>query len=336
MGAPSQAEILAAVGGKATLPDTAPVEELEVEEEEVESTDATEGVTDTEGVEQEDTDTEADTDTQEDVEDTEEEPDDEGQFLDYTLSGEALRVDLRNPDDIARVKKALEKEGLEATAQRHAEGRKQAEQALEAARVKVQEYEMMEEQRKPLDPYMKVLENPQARQRIAQQFRLPQVDYDPRLAEERVENVRLRAEKAAADNQQAMVELGTSIAEETGMDDSQLRMCVEYLNGKNLGWDEARSIADQGDSIRGLIGMAQQALMTEGKLPNPAVEKLEKEKADADRKLRSARKRAKARKPTAGTGAIGAQTGKPKTDLAGADISTVVAEYKRRTKKPGK
>ena len=329
MGTPSQAEILAKIEGAATLPATTSDDELKVEDD-VESTDATEDATGTEDVEQEDTDTDDETDTQDESESADE---DEGNFLDYTLSGQAHRVDLRNPDDIARVRKALEKEGLEVTAQRHAEARKRAEAELEATRVKVSEYEMLAEQRKSLDPYMRLLENPQTRDQIGKAYKLPRVDYDPRLAAERVRNAQLEKAQLNTSNQQAIGELERSILAETEMTGEQLLQCVEYLNGKRLGWDLDRPITEQADSIRGLVGMARQALMAEGKLPNPAVQRLERDKAESERKLRSAKKRAKARNPSPGTGATGSKSGRPLTDLAGADIEAVVAEFKRRAGK---
>lgn len=328
MGAPSQKDILTALSDAGNpVPGTTSDDELEVKDEDVESTDVTEDASGTEGIEQDDTDTGDETDAQE----TETGDEDEDQYLDYTQSGQAKRVNLQDPDDLATIRKSLEKEGLEVTAQRHAEARKKVEQVLEAQQVKLNEYEVLVEQNKQLAPYMKVLENPRAREQIRRAYKLPPVDYNPGLIKEQTENARLRAKDAASTNQQDMVVLGNHIMQEEGMTEKEVRQCVDYMNDNGQGWDMRFTVREQADQIRGLVKMSRKILISEGKLPNPAMEKLEKEKAAADMKLRSARKRAKARNPSAGTGATGAGAGKKRSSLAGASSDDLIAEFKRRS-----
>jgi hypothetical protein len=329
----SDGEILAATGLDKVLGGAGNRKSETEEVEEAESTEAQEEVTDSESVEQDDT-GEAATDEEDALEESdEEESKDDGIYLDYTASGQSKRVNLKDPNDLTRVKTALEKEGLEVTAQRHAEARKQVEDELRAARAKLREYEITRESDKVLEPYMRLIKDPVARQRIAAMYKMPQVDYNPTLAKERAENAVLRQRQMETENQTELASIETQLRTDLGLDDGQLNECVGYLREQGLGYDANRPIREQRAQIVALVRTAHNALIGQGKLPNPEVLKAKAEKEDIERQLEAARKRRSKRSPTSGTGAIGSGAGKTTVDLKGASTSDLLAYYKKRTGK---
>ena len=333
MEAPTQEQILAAVKPGA-VPQQLPVDvldETEIEEEVIEPTEASDGG-DTEDVESDG----SDDDTPD--EDGTEEPDDDDDevYVEYVINGESLKVNLADPTDLAKVKKALELTGLEVKTQHAVEGRKNAERRADAAEIKLRELEAMKEARKPLEPYDRFIESPQGRQQLQRanpRMQLPNVEYSPEAAKVAAENARLKRQQLQNDNAQDLNDITIRVKTEHGLDDSQLQECVSYLQSEGLGYDVDRPVKEQGDNLVKLVGMARHALIGQGRLPNPDVVKAQAETAKATKKLKAAKKRRAARNPSAGTGATPAASGTPGVDLAGASIETVLAEYKKRSGK---
>ena len=330
METPTQEEILATVkpGAVPQPPPEDVLDETEVEEEVNESEDTGEEVIDTEP------ETEPDSDDEPEDDGTDE--DDDEVYLEYTLNGEQHKVNLADPTDLDRVKKALELTGLEVKTQHAVEGRREAERRAEAAEVKLREIEALREAEKPLEPWRKAIENPQFRAQVARQnpnARLPQVDFNPEVARANVENQQLRAKQLQADNQQELTSITAHVKSEFGLDDNQVSECVGYLASHSLGFDQNKPVKEQREQIIQLVSMARQALIGEGRLPNPEVIKAQAETEKVTKKFKAAKKRKAARNPSPGTGTSAAKAGSGGADLAGASIDAVMAEYKRRSGK---
>jgi len=327
---PTQEEILRAVKPDAlnTLSVNAP-DESEVEEEVIESAEVPEDIDGVESIEPADSD---DDTTAED----EDEPDDDEVYLEYTLNGEKLKVNLADDADLAKVKTALEKQGLEVKTQHAVEGQKAAERRAEAAEIKLREHEAMREAQKPLDPWVKAVEDPAFRAAVARQnprANLPQVNYNPEVAKMAAENARLKRQQAQEENSRELGSIETHVMTQYGLDGNQLGECVAYLNSRGLSHDPNRSVKEQRAYIVELVGMAKDALVGQGKLPNPEVQKAKAETEKATKKLLAAKKRRAARNPSPGTGVAAAKSGTPGADLKGAGIDAVLAEFKRRSGK---
>jgi len=295
----------------------------EPEEEEVESTEAVE-----EAVEQvEETET-----TEGEVGEEESVEQDDGDWLEFVQSGEAKKLNLKDPEHRVRVKTALEKEGLEVTTQRAVEAAKQAKAEAEALRVKLREREVQDEIRKPLEPYIKLVEDPNVRARLQAQVRgLPTVNYNPEVARVAMENAELRRRTAIADDQQALADASQLVVERYKLSPQEMQACVDYLNENKMGWQDGIPKRQQIENVVSLVGLARNALIGQGKLPNPEVLKLQAEKAKTEERLEKAKKRAKARPASAGGGAIASKAGSGQPDLSNASTADLVAYYKHLT-----
>lgn len=294
----------------------------EQEKEVVESEDADEVVDDTKDVES--------TDTDDDDSSDEGEPDeqDDEDVLEYTLSGELKKVNLKNQDDRARVKTALEKEGLEITTQRSVEARKRAETERDAFAIKLRELEAMRDAEKPLEPYRRLIEDPVVRQRLGVQYKLPHVQYNAEAARLAAQNAILQQRQFNTDNAQELVDLQETLKSDLGLDEKQLQECVGYLQSEGIGYDASRPVRDQRDHIAKIVNVARQALIGQGRLPNPEVIKAQAEAEAIKKRLEASKKRRGKRSPTAGAGALNSATGKEKPTLAGATADDLLKRFK--------
>lgn len=212
------------------------------------------------------------------------------------------------PKSMAALRDVLSKtHGLEMRTQQAVEKLKHLERALEAERINAtqwkQKYRQFEEAYAPVISFLR--DNPQITSGLRQTFKMPELpDYERLKAEMELQELRAQVEMHKA--RDFVVEFANELrGKHPDITDEQLNAIGAELQTMNLGSIfQGKSYEEIRTPLLGLADGIIARMRLEGRLSNPAVEKVLKSKKEVEKKLQIHKQRAAIQNPLAGA-AIG-------------------------------